>query len=290
MNKMKCGTLFLSTLLVLSTEVNAYSLDLVSNKREISAGDKIVLNVKLQDLESEIDTYQAKLIYNANEFNTVTERNFALKNDWNGLAFNPENGIFVIEKDNKTKEDIDVLTITLESKSKLDVDKLNISLTDNLVSGGASDMETADINIDVDVIKGGYIIDGTYIREVKPKTPIANFKTILVDGKDASVKVFENGTEITQGEVKTGMTVEVTENNNVKTYTMCVIGDVNGDGQANSIDSKLIKAYRNEIISLEEEYVKAADINNDNKVNVYDTKLLLYHRADVEGYNFNYSK
>lgn len=290
MNKLKCGTLFLSTLLVLSTEVNAYSLNVVANKGEISAGDKIVLNVKLKDLESEIDTYQAKLIYNTNEFNVVTERNFALKDDWNGLAFNQQNGIFVLEKDSKTSEDSDVLAITLESKAKLDTDKLNISLVDNLVSGGASDMETADISVDIDVINGGYIIDGVYIREIKPKTPIATFKSILVEGKNASVKVFDGGREITEGEVKTGMSVEVTENNNVKIYTMCVIGDVNGDGLANSIDSKLLKAYRNEIISLEGHFIKAADINNDNKVNVNDTKLLLYHRADVNGYNFNYSK
>lgn len=290
MNKLKCGTIFLSTLLVLSTEARAYSLNLISDKREISAGDKIVLSVKLQDLESEIDTYQAKLVYDSSEFGSVTERNFALKNEWTGLAFNQENGIFVVEKENKTIQDEDVLTITLESKSKLDANNLSIALINNVVSGGTSDMKTADVSVDIDIIEGGYIIDGSYIRDVKPKTPVTDFKSIFIDGRDISVKVLENNTEVTQGEVKTGMKVKVTENNKVTEYTICVIGDVNGDGLANSIDSRMIKAYRNEIVSLEEANAKAADINNDGKVNINDTKLLLYHRADVSGYNFNYSK
>ena len=68
-------------------------------------------------------------------------------------------------------------------------------------------------------------------------------------------------------------------------------GDVNGDGVANSVDSVLIKAARNDVINLNEisaNAFDAADIDGNGTITINDSRLLLYHRAEVSGYNLNY--
>lgn len=145
----------------------------------------------------------------------------------------------------------------------------------------------------------GYIKDEAYLKEIKPKTPVSAFKSIFLNGKDYDVVLTkeDDSTPITSGYVGTGMFVKlldkngetvVDETSEAIVYEIVVTGDVNGDGVANSIDSVLIKAHRNEVKSLVGSCLEAADINNDNKVNVSDAKLLLYHRAEVKGYGLNY--
>ena len=80
------------------------------------------------------------------------------------------------------------------------------------------------------------------------------------------------------------------EDGHLVVYEIVVKGDVNGDGLANSLDSIVLKAYRNEVISLAGSAMTAADINEDGSVNISDSKLLLYHRAEVTGYDLNYQK
>ena len=80
------------------------------------------------------------------------------------------------------------------------------------------------------------------------------------------------------------------QNGDLVVYEIVVKGDVNGDGLANSLDSILIKAHRNEVTDLSGSAIAAADINDDGKVNVSDSKLLLYHRAEVTGYDLNFKK
>lgn len=138
----------------------------------------------------------------------------------------------------------------------------------------------------------------------KAKTSIENFRTILLNGKQYNVvvtKELANGEKetITSGNIGTGMLVKVVddegnqvvdENGNPIAYEVVVEGDVNGDGLANGLDSVIIKAARNEVISLSVAHTDAADINDDGKINVTDSKLLLYHRAEVKGYDLNYAE
>lgn len=292
MRKLKFGSIVLSTALICSTQVNAYTLELKQDKNEILAGDKIVVTVKMNDLDEMIDTYQAKLVYDSNDFKKVTSSDFNLKSGWEGLVYNQENGMFVVEKQEKTKQSEDVLSITLESQKEINKEKISVSLIENAISGGKSDITTADVDVEIDVIKkyGYEILEEKFVGPVKPKTPVMEFKNIFTGNTGIDVVVKENNKIIDSGYMKTGMIVEITENNEKKQYEIFVIGDPNGDGIANSADTRMIKAYRNELLSLDTANFKAADINNDGEVNIKDSKLLLYHRADVKGYNLNYSK
>ena len=154
----------------------------------------------------------------------------------------------------------------------------------------------------IDTATLGYKAGEEYLTNVKAKTSIENFTRVLLNGKEYSVVVKKENKDgnmevVTEGIVGTGMYVQVQdENGNVikdkdghlVVYEIVVKGDVNGDGLANSLDSIMMKAYRNEVITLSGSAQVAADINEDGSVNISDSKLLLYHRAEVTGYNLNY--
>ena len=78
------------------------------------------------------------------------------------------------------------------------------------------------------------------------------------------------------------------KNGNLYVFEIVVKGDVNGDGLANSLDTILIKAARNDVVSLNDAEYSAADINSDGIITISDSRLLLYHRAEVPGYDLNY--
>ncbi len=148
-------------------------------------------------------------------------------------------------------------------------------------------------------VKLGYKTKEDYLIGIKPKTPVADFKKILIGDQDYNVVIKKDGKEIKNGYMETGMYVQIQDkdgnvikdaNGDLIVYEAIVTGDVNGDGYANSLDSLLIKSHRAEVSILKAEAFEAADINNDGKVNVTDSKLLLYHRAEVTGYDLNYKK
>ena len=152
---------------------------------------------------------------------------------------------------------------------------------------------------DVHNIVLGYEVEDEMLTGVKTKTPVADFKSNLLNEDNYVAVVTKGGQEVKTGYIGTGMFVEIrdlngkiatNENGDPLVYSISVKGDVNGDGRATSVDSLLIKAYRTEVKGTELgiEELRSADINDDTKVNATDARLLLYHRAEVKGYNLDY--
>ena len=114
-----------------------------------------------------------------------------------------------------------------------------------------------------------YKLEGKYIKRVIPGTTVSEMTDevkLLIPG--TSYKFFNKGGDEISGNTKvtTGSTVEVDE----KSYTIVVIGDLNGDGKLNGVDVVRMRFYRVGKYDLNEAYLKAADINNDEKVNGVD--------------------
>ena len=152
--------------------------------------------------------------------------------------------------------------------------------------------EEDDIILGYDTNEKGYIIN------VKPKTPIDDFKNIFTCYDDIQI-IINDGEQLEQEYAYTGMRVTLLnkdgerildKNNNPTIYSLAVNGDINGDGLADGIDSLLLKAIRAEIPidNVCEECFEAADINKDGKINYLDSRYLLLHRAEVENYNLNF--
>ena len=151
----------------------------------------------------------------------------------------------------------------------------------------------------------GYKVDEDFMLGVETKLPVEVFKSQVVSGKTGFNVIVKtdgaNKQEVTSGNIKTGMWVyiydandtELTtplkdDNGNLLVYQIAVKGDINSDGVADDLDSRLIKAFRNEVTTLTDVQKKAADINADGDIDVIDSKLLLYHRAEVKNYMFDY--
>ena len=150
-------------------------------------------------------------------------------------------------------------------------------------------------------IELGYPIkNDEYVTEVKSKTSLEDFEKKLLGENNIGVKIeTKDNEDLTDEEfVSTGMKVKLLDENNNPlldseenpiVYTVVVKGDINGDGSADLIDSKLIKAHRNEVqgCSLTGEKFEAADINNTGTINYIDSNLLKLHIMEVENYNLN---
>lgn len=203
----------------------------------------------------------------------------------------------------KTSENTTITSngvLTVGNDEKADTIKVGVrSKVDSNAKAEVTVKVIKNINIPIASIELGYDTEEDLITGVKPETPINVFKTILLNDPNYVVVVKKGTQVVTSGYVATGMYVQIEdtegnivkdENNHPLVYQTAVTGDVNRDGSANSQDSLLIKAYRNEVqgSQLLEDASEAADINKDGQIDVLDTKLLLYHRAEVQGYNLNY--
>ena len=58
-------------------------------------------------------------------------------------------------------------------------------------------------------------------------------------------------------------------------------GDVNGDGQINSLDAAQVLKYDAEMIELDEYALAAADVNGDGAVNSLDAAQILKYDAEM---------
>mgnify|MGYP002732993316 CR=1 FL=1 len=116
----------------------------------------------------------------------------------------------------------------------------------------------------IKIKEGTYEIKENYIIDINPKTTYENFVKNI---ETSEYKITENGKEITgKTLIKTGQKLTIGN----QTFTLVVIGDTNGDGQANIKDILSINKHRLNKAQLVNEYLQAGDINEDGKVNLRD--------------------
>ena len=123
-----------------------------------------------------------------------------------------------------------------------------------------------------------YLVSELYhfVARILPGTPVKNFKENL-DEEVSKLHVYskDGKEEITSGNVSTQM--QVKQDNNPTTYDLSVIGDINGDGQANQIDLNLLIKH---IIGLKGKeltgiYYRAGDLTGDSLVDQRDINVII---------------
>lgn len=113
--------------------------------------------------------------------------------------------------------------------------------------------------------------DSFMIKNVKSGTTIAQFKSKL---KYSSLSVaftnYEN-TVVTSGNLGTGATASFIKNGSIiAKYTIIVTGDLTGEGNVNSRDTKALSAYLLGKSSLSPYFLEAADCNLNGNVDTVD--------------------
>ncbi len=227
---------------------------------------------------------------------TINEEDASDKVNWSIEGKNSESTNISDEGVLTIGEDEDATSITIKATSK-ENEELSATVTVSIKKVG--DVEPSPDSTTVNTNELGYEKTKTYLKGISPKTPIDDFKTIFLNGKELNVVITKDEEDVTSGYMETGMNVKLLDSDGkdvvdsegtAVNYIVSVMGDANKDGVANSSDSILIKAHRTAVQLAENEILEAMDINKDGNVNVADTKLLLFHRAEVTGYSLNYTK
>ena len=123
-----------------------------------------------------------------------------------------------------------------------------------VIGNGGSDTSTG--------IKGnGFKTSGTNII-CQPKVTVANIKAVA---KDAIIK---KGDTVIADTANVGTGYTLTSDG--KTYTIVVLGDVNGDGNIKATDYMKIKNYIMNASTLSDAEKKAADVNGDGNIKATD--------------------
>ena len=126
--------------------------------------------------------------------------------------------------------------------------------------------ETEKININSDKYK----LEANYIKPIQPKTTVkALIEKITTNA--TSIKVYKNDTVLKDTDyVGTGMKIVFSLGEETKTYTLIVLGDINGDGEANFLDIVSMNKHRLGKKILSEEEKLAGDVVLDGEVDFKD--------------------
>ena len=109
-----------------------------------------------------------------------------------------------------------------------------------------------------------FVLDST--NNIIKMVPSVEYSTLKNEYSDVVIKKAD-GTEITSGLIGTGYKITT----GGKTYTAVKLGDPNGDGKINILDSLRIRKNIIGEVTLSNEYLSAADSTGDTKVNILDS-------------------
>ncbi|MCI8308709.1 MAG: hypothetical protein HFJ45_00495 [Clostridia bacterium] len=129
-------------------------------------------------------------------------------------------------------------------------------------------------------IEYGYTVSNGYVYVNKPETLLTDFVKTIVSLDKYDVTVKENKSETN---IATGSVVAIdnkADGKNITILEVVVLGDVNGDGEIDALDSGLIRSTINDVYAPVGVYSASADVNRDGDVDTLDALLVLQYRAD----------
>ena len=133
------------------------------------------------------------------------------------------------------------------SKSSNNINKENDKINEKATGYMSEEIEKLKNEDDENLISTKYLVTDNVIKRVKENTSIEEFKKAF----EREVKIYTDETmdeEVTEGIIKTGMTVSDKED----TYIAVVDGDVSKDGKIDQIDvSKMVRKETEEIGKIE---------------------------------------
>ena len=123
--------------------------------------------------------------------------------------------------------------------------------------------------------KGGLIEDGDeYISRINKETIKSSFISNLdTNGTIRIIK--QDGKELGENElVGTGMTLEVTKDEEKIELKIVVMGDLNGDGKVTATDLSTLNQTILKLVKLENEYKIAADLDENDNLTATDLSTI----------------
>lgn len=178
-----------------------------------------------------------------------------------------------------TSSNTSIFTVSGTKVKAVKVGSAKLTIASN---DGSNISKQINVNV-VDLFKttSTYKINYGYIYNVKPSTTYNNFVSNInvLSGEKVTVKN-SNNTTVSSGNIGTGYKLVKEVNGSTSTYTIVVLGDVNGDGIINSADLLKIRQHLLKSLNLSGPNFTSADINQDTIINSAD---LLRERQHLLG-------
>lgn len=145
-------------------------------------------------------------------------------------------------------------------------------------------LESYDVVLEYLSFSDKLVIDSTnkIIKKITPNTTYGDImKLIETNGNMTLIK--SDGSQANSSEiVKTGDTIKINTGTEETTYTISVLGDLNGDGQITINDVAKLYGYIKNKFTLDETTLSAGELTDDGSINVNDVaKLYGYVKGKV---------
>lgn len=139
-------------------------------------------------------------------------------------------------------------------------------------NGGIDDGTTDPIYMPINTIvtASGYKYSDNYIKGINPNTSINTLKNNISSVGGNVVVKDRTGKVVTEGNIGSGYTVNVSNSEVSKNLTVIVYGDTSGDGVINALDLLQIQKSILGTYTLSQIEKLAADTSKNNKVNAED--------------------
>ena len=294
-------------IVVVYKEIEPEAINLNSSVVKLDVGDEVEINASLEPVNAK----ESKLIWKSEDEKIASVKDGKITGESIGKTT-----ITVTVKNTSIKASCEVVVgdydptidgINLKMKS-LTIDKntsfnLNDYIENNNISWSVSnpDVLTIDSESNIKPLKTGVTIitaslngytdrckvtvtDGLVLANIKPLTTVGDLsKKLQLD----NIKVIGSyGKSKADSEiVATGDSLISVDGYKATLYLISIIGDVNGEGQINDDDIKVLSMYLKDNKKLSKASLKAADVNNDGKITEKDLKILTNYVKHKKGYD-----
>lgn len=259
-----------------------------SSVQELEAGEEVTITLKFEQynkITKGVHSFKAGLEYDEKVFENVGITNFKMQNNWEELKYNPETKELVAIKKAGSKQEEDILQITLKVKQEVEAGKSNITMKDIVASEGREDLLMGDASVQLDIIKEQepkpeepgkitsekYRIVEGYIYRILPETSVKEFKENVTTNEKLVFTDKDGVTLKAEDDIATGTKVKVGTSSE---YTLIVIGDVDQDTQITINDLAKTKLHLIDYKLLTGAGLKAADVDDDEEVTINDIARL----------------
>ncbi len=136
------------------------------------------------------------------------------------------------------------------------------------------------IKVDDIVSKMGVKVDGNIMYGISPDTAVSTLINTVTKNKGSAKVVDSNGKAKNSGIYTTGDKIEIKGTVEVKTYTISVRGDINGDSKISILDLLLVQKHILGKTELKGAQYYSSELNIDNKISILDLLLVQKHILD----------
>ena len=275
-------------------------IEIIADTTKYETDKTIELTISLKNINKNISYFDGYIYYDKDIFEEVKNSDFSNNysdEELNYFNYSESKNKIIMEFEEDTKvEEVCKLTLKVKENAELETtyfkvdngscysyDSDNTTYIDNAI-------KTITINKEPEPVEKLYLSSETYkigdndiknyeegdkyISRIEANTTLESYKNNLKT--NGTIKVIkQDGTELSDGEfIGTGMTLQVTKDEEKIELQIAVMGDLDGNGKITATDLSTMNQNVIGLIELENEYAIAADLDENTNITATDLSEL----------------